>query len=61
MKKLTTTIATFVAGIITSGTVFAHSGHINNESVHGLLHAEHITVFVAVIFIAFAGYILRKK
>ncbi len=41
--------------------VHAHPGHIANETVHSLLHIEHIIPLVAAGAIAFAIYTLRGK
>ena len=50
-----------VALSLTSTPVLAHTGHISNEAVHGLLHVEHIIALVAVGVIAFLAYTLRDK
>lgn len=41
--------------------VYAHPGHIADETVHSLLHIEHITVLVAAGVIALTVYIIRNK
>ncbi len=44
-----------------STTVHAHPGHIADETIHSLMHIEHIIPLVAAGAIAFAVYTLRSK
>ncbi len=39
----------------------AHPGHIADNSIHGLLHSEHIIILVTAGVIAVAVYALRSK
>ena len=41
--------------------VYAHPGHLADETVHSLLHSEHIIALLAAGIIAFAVYIIRNK
>jgi hydrogenase/urease accessory protein HupE len=41
--------------------LYAHPGHLVDETVHSLLHIEHITALVAAGVIAFTVYIIRNK
>ena len=41
---------------LASPAAFAHTGHVVNESVHGLLHVEHIVALAAAGVIALAVY-----
>jgi hydrogenase/urease accessory protein HupE len=40
---------------------YAHPGHIADETVHSLLHIEHIIALVAAGIIAFTVYIIRNR
>lgn len=51
---------TIPAGLF-SPAVNAHPGHVVEQSLHSLLHVEHIIVLVAVTVVACAVYILRNK
>jgi hypothetical protein len=44
-----------------STAVHAHPGHVAGETLHGLLHIEHIIPLVAAGAIALAVYTLRGK
>jgi hydrogenase/urease accessory protein HupE len=44
-----------------SQVVYAHPGHIADETVHSLLHSEHIIALVAAGVIALTVYIVRNK
>ncbi len=48
MKKLLTLILS-----LTSASALAHSGHLPDESVHGLLHIEHIIGLIVFAFVAY--------
>ncbi len=61
MKKLMTSKLFPVALSLSSTSVLAHTGHLSNETIHGLLHVEHIIALVAVGVIAFLAYTLRDK
>ena len=47
--------------ILASPGVLAHTGHSINESVHGLLHVEHIVAIAAGGIIALVALSLRNK
>lgn len=47
MKKLLT-----LASILGSGAVMAHPGHALAEAMHGLWHAEHILLLLAITAVA---------
>ncbi|UCB54755.1 MAG: hypothetical protein JSW45_12605 [Thiotrichales bacterium] len=57
-KQLSALIFASAAGC---PAVYAHPGHIAEESVHGLLHVEHIIALLAVGAVAYTVYALRKK
>lgn len=61
MKKLLTSTLLAVASPLVSTTALAHSGHLANESMHGFLHVEHITVLSAIAVIACLVTMWRKK
>ena len=46
---------------LTSTTVHAHSGHLPGETMHGLLHVEHIILILAIGLIVYSINVLRKK
>jgi hypothetical protein len=46
---------------LNSTSVLAHSGHLSNATVHGLLHAEHIIALVAAGIIAYLAFAFRGK
>ena len=52
MKKLLISTLTLTLLLLVSTSAMAHTGHLSNESVHGLLHVEHI------IMVAAAGLII---
>ena len=56
MKKL---LASTLA--LSSTSVLAHTGHLSNDSVHGLLHVEHIATLVAVGLIAYLVKVFISK
>jgi len=56
MKKL---LASTLA--LSSTSVLAHTGHLSNDSVHGLLHVEHIAALVAVGLIAYLVKVFISK
>ena len=47
MKKLLTSKLSLTLLLLVSTSVMAHTGHLSNESVHGLLHVEHIIMLAA--------------
>ena len=47
--------------MLAAPAVFAHTGHGINESVHGLLHVEHVVALAAAGLIALATFSLRNK
>ena len=58
MKKLS--VLSFSVALL-SPAVHAHPGHIADESVHGLLHSEHILALAAAVVIACTVYLIRSK
>lgn len=48
MKKMI-----IVTTALLSSTAFAHSGHIPDNSVHSLLHIEHVIALTAIVVVAF--------
>lgn len=46
---------------LSSSVVYAHPGHIADESVHSLLHIEHIIALVAVGAVVYTVLSLRRK
>ena len=56
MKKLLTLTLTLV-----STSALAHSGHLPEESVHGLLHIEHIIGLIVFAFVAYTVANWNKK
>ena len=57
-KQLT---ALSLLSALASPAVMAHPGHIADQSIHSLLHIEHIIPLVVAGAIAFAIYTLRGK
>lgn len=51
MKRLLTSTLSLIT--LSSGTAFAHAGHVANESLHGFLHVEHIIALAAIILAAY--------
>lgn len=47
--------------VLFSSSAMAHSGHIPNESVHSLLHIEHIVALVTIGIVAVVVKKLRHK
>jgi len=41
-----------LTSVLFSSSAMAHTGHMTNESVHGLLHIEHIIALVCIGIIA---------
>lgn len=61
MKKLQTNkLLTIVLALI-STSAHAHTGHLFNESAHGLLHAEHVITLAFIGIVALSIHILRNK
>jgi len=56
MKKLLLTVLA-----LTSTSAQAHTGHLFNESAHGLLHAEHVITLAFIGIVALSIHILRNK
>lgn len=46
---------------LSSTQVFAHSGHMTNDAVHGLLHVEHIVALAALGVVAYVIKLMRDK
>ena len=61
MKKLLANKLLTIILALTPISVLAHSGHLANESIHGLLHGEHIISLAILGVIAFSIYVLRRK
>jgi hypothetical protein len=61
MKKILTFTLLPAALSLTSTSVLAHGGHLPNESVHGLLHVEHIVGLIAFAVIVFTVTMWNKK
>jgi hypothetical protein len=51
---------TILAGLFTPA-VHAHPGHVVEQSLHGLLHIEHIIALAAAAIVACTVMILRNK
>ena len=47
MKKLLISTLSLTLLLLVSTSAIAHTGHLSNESVHGLLHVEHIIMLAA--------------
>ena len=56
MKKIVTLLT-----LVASTSAVAHPGHVANQSIHSLLHGEHIITLVVTAVITYAVYILQKK
>jgi len=66
MKKLLTSKVSLtkilaIALSLASTPVLAHTGHLPDESVHGLLHVEHVIAIAVIGFIAYFISVLRNK
>ena len=61
ITKSTRSKALALLSILASPAAFAHTGHGINESVHGLLHAEHVVAIAAAGIIALAALSMRDK
>ncbi len=60
-KRLKQLSALTLLSSLGSQAVYAHPGHLADETVHSLLHIEHIIALVAAGIIAFTVYIIRNK
>ena len=60
-RLITKRSLSLLAALVSPSAVLAHTGHTANESMHGLLHAEHIIVLAAAASVAFAVFTFRKK
>ena len=60
MKKLLTFKLLTILLALTSTAALAHSGHLANESVHGMLHIEHIITLAVAGIIAYLAYRSRE-
>ena len=47
MKKLLISTLSLTLLLLVSTSAMSHTGHLSNESVHGLLHVEHIIMLAA--------------
>lgn len=61
MKKLLASKLCLIAFSLTSTTAFAHTGHLSNDAVHGMLHIEHIIAIIAIGLIAYYAKVSRRK
>ena len=59
--KLLTIILLPATLILTATAASAHSGHMSDSSLHGLLHIEHIITLLAIGVIAYLVTTLREK
>jgi len=46
---------------LASPTVLAHPGHVADQSLHSLLHIEHVLVLATAAVVSLAVYASRKK
>lgn len=53
-------LLSILAGLF-SPAVHAHPGHVVEQSLHSLLHIEHIIALVAAAIVACTVFVLRKK
>ena len=60
MKKLLASKLCLIAFSLTSTTAFAHTGHLSNDAVHGMLHIEHI-IAITIGLIAYYAKVSRRK
>ena len=60
-KRFTHFSALTIAPGLFAPLAYAHPGHIANDSVHSLLHIEHIIALVTASVIAYTVFALRKK
>ena len=51
---------TLLTGLMSPAAI-AHPGHLANESVHSMLHSEHVVLLVASGIVAIAIYVLRNR
>lgn len=58
MKKTLISKLLAVVSPLVSTTALAHTGHLADESVHGLLHIEHI---IGLIVFAFVAYMVVSR
>ena len=61
MKKLLISKLPLLLLTLASTTAFAHTGHLPVETVHGLLHIEHIITVAAIGVIAYFVNAIYKK
>ena len=61
MKKLLTNKLLTIVLTLTSTSALAHTGHLFNESAHGLLHAEHVIALAIIGIVALAIHLLRNR
>lgn len=60
-SKLCLTKLSLSALSLASTSAFAHTGHLANDTVHSLLHVEHIIAIAAIGLIAYFVNVLSKK
>lgn len=61
MKRSLLAKLSLMLSSLVSTSVFAHTGHLANDSVHGWLHSEHIIALVAIGLTAYLLDVLRRK
>ena len=61
MKNLLTYVLSLMTLLLTLTPAFSHTGHLANDSVHGLLHVEHIVVLVTLAAAVYLVKLLGKK
>jgi hypothetical protein len=61
MKKVLFSKLLLTLLLLVSTSALAHTGHLSNEPVHGLLHIEHIILLIAAALIVFVLKAINKK
>jgi hypothetical protein len=61
MKKLLFSKLLLTLLLLVSTSALAHTGHLSNEPVHGLLHIEHIILLIAAALIVYFVKAISKK
>jgi hydrogenase/urease accessory protein HupE len=61
MKRKIFMIASLILATMSPSISLAHSGHLADESVHHLLHAEHLIIIISIGLIAFTIDVIRRK
>ncbi len=60
MKRSLLAKSSLMLSSLVSTSVFAHTGHLANESVHGWLHVEHIVAIVTIGLVIYTIKALHK-